>query len=166
MEKKHKIEEDFTMKTLLKILCPAVMLTGCAVMPGDEDGAPSVDAGQDPTTMLLCESTGREVTWIKYGDARLSAKPVTKIKNKNWWQFRLQPEHNPETDTGIVNYENALVTITSKSPENNWLSASGRYADSPTLSVCIPDGFAVGTIIEFTINVQWSGTLDPRGVIN
>lgn len=154
------------MKTVFTILCSAILLAGCAVMPGAEEVQLSTTETENSATMLGCDEPSHETTWIRYGDSRLLAKPVTRIKNKSWWQFRLQPEHNPATDTGIVNYENALVTITSKSPEQNWLSTSGRYADSPTLSVCIPDGFEPGTVIEFTINVQWAGTLDPRGVIN
>ena len=137
------------METLLRVLCSAIVLTVCAF-----------------SAALACDRPSHEQTWIKYGESRLAAKPITKIRSGSKWVFMLHPDPNDEeTDTGLIEYNDVLVTITSKSPEHKWLSVSGRHVVSEKLEVCIPDGLEDGKVIEFTISVQWAGTLDPRGVI-
>lgn len=138
------------MKTLLGLAVVALALTACEAPGPVKRPLPSAD----------CEKLSPENTWIKYGDSNLSAKPVTKIGKKSLWRFKLQPDNN-----GPIDYDSAIVTITSKTPEYAWLSVSGKRADSSDLIVCVPDGLEIGTVIEYMISVQWVGTLDPRGEV-
>ena len=106
------------MKTLLGLAVVALALTACEAPGPVKRPLPSAD----------CEKLSPENTWIKYGDSNLSAKPVTKIGKKSLWRFKLQPDNN-----GPIDYDSAIVTITSKTPEYAWLSVSGKRADSSDL---------------------------------
>ena len=139
------------MKAMLLLVVAALLLSACETTAPVNRPKPSAD----------CEKLSPETTWIKYGDSNLSAKPITKIGKKSFWRFKLQPDNN-----GPVDYDNAVVTITSKTPQYAWLSVSGKRAESSDLIVCVPDGLELGTVVEYMISVQWVGTLDPRGVVD
>lgn len=139
------------MKTT-SLLAVALLLCACVVTKPPTEPSPDI----------VCEDSGPENTQVHYGNARLTATPVTKISKKRKWRFNLHPQNAP----AWVDYSDAVVTITSKTPTYSWLSVSGKHSDSSELIVCVPDGLEDGTIIEYMINVQWVGTLDPRGVVD
>ena len=139
------------MKTT-SFLAVALLLCGCVVTKPPTEPSPDI----------VCDDSRHQSTQIHYGNAELSATPVTKISKKRKWRFNLHPKN----DHAWVDYSGAVVTITGKTPQYSWLSASGKHSDSSELIVCVPDGLEDGTIIEYMINVQWVGTLDPRGVVD
>lgn len=142
------------MKNTLILLLAGFFLAACA-----KDGKLVV---QDiPNT---CGGTGYSFTWIKYGDSHLGALAFTQIGRRSEWRFRLQPDR-----PGGGTYSNKVVSISAKpggSPQP-WLSISGTYADDPVLVLCVPDALTVGTDIDFMIEVEDVGELDPRArVVN
>ena len=109
-----------------------------------------------------CGGTGHAITWIKYGDSHIGALALTNIGRKSEWWFKLQPD-NP----GGGSYSDKLVTISAKpgGTPQPWLDISGKHSAGSVLVLCVPDTVPVGTIIEYMIEVQDVGLLDPRAEV-
>jgi hypothetical protein len=116
---------------------------------------------------------GYTLTGIVYGDSKLIVVPVSKIHANTEWRFRLQPI-KLDSDPADVNYNNVNVEIRGKPaslplpPDHNaWIAASGSYnstaAEEHTLAVCVPEAAPIGTIYEYLVEVDFVGTIDPRG---
>ena len=108
-----------------------------------------------------CDSTGHTFVLIKYGDSHIGAKAVIKVHAGAELQYRLFPDRGHAND-----YEDALVTITSKSPPNpadgTWVEAVGSYNSSGgVLKVCVPES-PMATEYYYKIAVANVGELDPR----
>lgn len=140
------------MKNTLVALISLVVLSGCA------------QYGKLITSSLpnKCNGTGHSVTWIKYGDSHVGALAYTQIGRRAEWRFLLQPDR-----PGVGVYDDALVTITAKptGASQPWLSISGRYSDGTGLVLCVPDSLVVGTTIDYMIEVENVGKLDPRAEV-
>lgn len=136
------------------VLLVAVAVSGCA-----KDGKLVLD--NIPNT---CDGSGHTFTWIKYGDSHLGALALSKIGRKSEWRFRLIPD-NPGGGT----YADKVVTIAAKpgGTPQPWLSISGKHSVNPVLVLCVPDTLALNDTIEYMIEVQDVGELDPRArVVN
>lgn len=137
---------------IITILLIALGLAGCA-----KDGSLVLDSIPNS-----CSGTGHTFTWIKYGDSHLGALKLSEIGRKSEWRFRLQPD-NP--GGGI--YSDKLVTISAKpsGPPQPWLSVSGKHSANPVLVLCVPDTLALHDVIEYMIEVEDVGMLDPRAEV-
>jgi hypothetical protein len=109
-----------------------------------------------------CDGTGHSITWIKYGDSHVGALALTNIGRKSEWWFKLQPD-NP----GGGNYSDKIVTISAKpgGTPQPWLSISGAYSTGSVLVLCVPDTLPIGTTIDYMIEVEDVGLLDPRAEV-
>ena len=111
-----------------------------------------------------CGSTGHTFVIIKYGDSHIAAKAVIKVRPDKELQYRLLPDRSH-----MNNYEDSLVTITSKSPPNpadgTWVQAVGSFDSSGgVLKVCVPSS-PTATEYYYKIDVANVGELDPRADI-
>jgi len=108
-----------------------------------------------------CNSKGHTFVLIKYGDSHILAKAVIKVRPGKELQYRLIPDRGHAN-----NYEDALVTITSKSPPNpadgTWVQDVGSYSSSGgVMKVCVPAS-PTATEYYYKIDVANVGELDPR----
>ncbi len=62
-------------------------------------------------------------------------------------------------------FKDAIVTITGKTAESNWINVSGKASDSTELFVCVPDGLPVGKEYYYSVSVQGVGFVDPRAKV-
>ncbi|MCH8945200.1 MAG: hypothetical protein IH910_10500 [Proteobacteria bacterium] len=90
--------------------------------------------------------------------------PISKIRPKSEFQFRLIPKRRDKTDT--LNYANAVVTITSPDDDGdtppNWLDVSGSFSGSSgKLTVCVPSS-PTRVQYKYDISIANVGDLDPR----
>lgn len=111
-----------------------------------------------------CGSTGHTFVFIKYGDSHIAAKAVIKVRPGKELQYRLVPDRGHAN-----NYEEALVTITSKSPPNppdgTWVQAAGSYdASAGVLKVCVPEDPEADEYY-YAIDVANVGELDPMAEV-
>jgi len=105
-----------------------------------------------------CGSTGHTFTWIKYGDSHLAALELSNIGRDAEWRFRLIPDRG----AGPIAYTDAIVTITGKTAADAWVNISGQHSTDPVLILCVPAGLVIGADVNYMIDVQWVGELDPR----
>lgn len=138
------------MKQIAIFLLAGIALTSCTI-PG------KLVINNVPNT---CGGTGHSFTWIKYGDSHLGALAYTQIGRKSEWRFRLQPDMKG-------NYEDKLVTISAKpgGAPQPWLSISGKFSSKKILVLCVPDTLTKGTTIDYMIEVEDVGELDPRAEV-
>lgn len=140
------------------LLLSIILLAGCA-----NEG--KFIAGNVPNT---CGTKGHTFVMIHYGDGRLTVLPIVKVTPGAELQYRLLPGRS----TGLVNYADAMVTITSKaSPvppfpappaDAAWVKANDTAANSGgVLKVCVPPS-PVGTSYYYKVAVTGVGELDPR----
>ena len=108
-----------------------------------------------------CGSVGHTFTWIKYGDSHLGALATSNIGRNAEWRFRLIPDSRP----GPTPYTDAIVTITGKTPADSWVNISGQHSANPVLILCVPNAITVGSQVNYMIDVQWVGVLDPRAEV-
>lgn len=136
------------MRQLLSALAILLFLSGCTAQSGGLKVPKRVTE--------VCDSSGIAPSWVKYGEAHLSVKKVQNIKKKKKWRIKLQ------ADSG---YEDAVVTITGKTADANWISASGMESVSDELFICVPDGLNVDDEFYYSVTVQGVGYIDPRAKV-
>jgi hypothetical protein len=135
----------------MTVLLATLLITGCAT-----NG--KLIESRVPNS---CGSVGHTFTWIKYGDSHLGALAFSKIGRNAEWRFRLLPDHS----SGPNAYTDALVTISGKTPADSWVSVSGQHSSNPVLILCVPEAIAINTDVNYMIDVQWVGKLDPRAKV-
>jgi len=109
-----------------------------------------------------CGSTGHTFVFIKYGDSHIAAKAVIRVRPGKELQYRLVPDRG----SSPIDYEDSVVTITSKVPPNpadgTWVETNGSYDSSGgVLKVCVPTA-PTATSYYYKIDVADVGELDPR----
>jgi len=136
------------MRQFMTVLLATLLITGCAT-----NG--KLIASSVPNS---CGSVGHTFTWIKYGDSHLGALAFSKIGRNAEWRFRLIPDRS----SGPNAYTDAVVTISGKTPADAWVNISGKHSSDPVLILCVPESLTVGSDVNYMIDVQAVGELDPR----
>jgi len=147
-----KSRKEKTMIRIIATLLGIFLLAGCA------------SEGRFISSRLpnSCGGTGHTFVLIKYGDSHIAAKAVITVRAGKELQYRLIPDRG----SSPVDYEDVLVTITSKVPPNpldgSWVEAAGSYDSSGgVLKVCVPNS-TTATEYYYKIDVATVGELDPR----
>jgi len=136
------------MQRLTSTLATLLLLLGCA--------AQSSSLAVPKRVTEICDSSGIAPSFVKYGEAHLSAKAVQNIRKNKKWRIKLQADND---------YEDAIVTITGKTADANWIAASGKASDSSELFICVPDGLTTGNEYYYSVTVQGVGYIDPRAKV-
>lgn len=126
---------------LLSVL--AITLVACAT-PGEYSATRSVSTE--------C-SNGSTFVNVDYRDSYLKVNAVANVKRNGALEFRLRAGGG---------YEGKQVTISGKTANDGWISASGSDdGRDNTLIVCVPEDQADGAYY-YLVRVEDVGTLDPR----
>lgn len=149
------------MRRTIIILGAILLLVGCADGRFHQKIFESSSCG---TALLPVSVSGYTLTAIHYGDSRLIVVPISKIRPKSEFQFRLIPKRRDKTDP--LNYANVVVTITSPDDDGdtppNWLDVSGSFSGSSgKLTVCVPNS-PTRVQYKYDISIANVGDLDPR----
>jgi len=136
------------MRQLISALAILLFLSGCAAQGGGLKVPKRVTE--------VCDSSGIAPSFVKYGESHLSAKAVQNIRNKKKWRIKLQADND---------YKDAIVTITGKTADANWIAASGKASVSAELFICVPDGLAIDSEYYYSVTVQGVGYIDPRAKV-
>ncbi len=139
------------MRKIMTVLLTTLLISGCA-----KDG--KLIEISVPNT---CGSVGHTFTWIKYCDSHLGALAISKIGRDAEWRFRLIPDGG----SGPNSYTDAIVTISGKTGADAWVNVSGQHSTNPVLILCVPASLTVGSDVNYMIDVQWVGELDPRAEV-
>jgi len=139
------------MRQFMTVLLATLLISGCAA-----NG--KLISSRVPNT---CGSVGHTFTWIKYGDSHLGALAFSDIGRSAEWRFRLIPDRS----SGPNAYTDAVVTISGKTPADAWVNISGKHSANPVLILCVPASLTVGSDVNYMIDVQWVGDLDPRAKV-
>jgi hypothetical protein len=139
------------MRHFITVLLATLLISGCA-----KDG--KLISSNIPNS---CGSIGHTFTWIKYGDSHLGALAFSDIGRNAEWRFRLIPDRS----SGPNAYTDAVVTISGKTPADAWVSVSGQHSSNPVLIICVPAALTIGAEVNYMIDVQWVGELDPRAEV-
>lgn len=135
----------------------AAFLCGCADGQFRAKAMTTPDCGQ---------IKGFTASIIHYGDSRIFVIPISKIKAGSEFRFILAPKLRSKTDA--TDYRQTEVTVHGKrDPEDLWFTPkTGKYSDSPTIVVCVPDPIPGGlSQYQYIVEVDGVGMLDPRADI-
>ncbi len=138
-----------------------LVITGSFLMACSFDGKPR-------RSSFMSQACNRQVdgftmTAIHYGDARIFALPLSKVRPNTEFRFLLIPKHRAKTDTR--DFATVDVTVNGKNGTEPWLGATKSFnAASKGMLVggCVPDNAAVGSTIHYEIHITDVGYLDPR----
>lgn len=135
------------MKRFIYLLAVVVLIAGCAT-PGKFHATNAANR---------CDGTGRVKIEIKYGDSYIQVTPKANAKRRGEIIYELKPEQNPQSG---INYDAVLVTMSGKTPADEWLNAAGTKSGGDPY-ICVGQNQALGDY-DFSVNVAGVGTIDPR----
>lgn len=131
-------------RTLVLIFVP-LLLTGCVDGKFIKRNVPNT-----------CSTTGWTITTVHYGDSYLVVIPLSEIVEDGEWRFVLDPQDDPA-------YENATVRVRGKTPADAWfVEETGTFSGDGHIKLCINNQVSVGDIVQFDVDIDGVGTLDPR----